>query len=122
MKKAIFLALGWICFILGLIGAFIPVLPTTPLVLLAAILFARSSKRCETWLKKRKVYRKYVLSYKRNGGLTKKQKYEVLSVSYSILLISGLLISHLHVRILLVVIAITKLIVMWRVIPTVRQE
>lgn len=43
-------ALGWICLALGFVGVILPVVPTTPLVLLAAACFARSSPRFERWL------------------------------------------------------------------------
>ena len=120
MKKQILLALGWLCFALGMIGVVVPVLPTTPFLLLAAAIFARNSKKCEAWLVSTEVYKRYCLPFKSQGGLTLKKKAEILFIVYSILLISGMLVSHIHVRIFLVVLACIKLFVMIR-IPTLKK-
>lgn len=121
MKKQIFFVFGWITFILGLIGVVMPFLPTTPFILLSTYLFARSSKKYENWVKRSKVYKKYVLPFKQNGGLIKRQKIEILSSSYLVLLISGILISNIYTRMILISIAVGQLIVMLR-IPTIDPE
>lgn len=121
MKKSIMLAIGWLCFFIGLIGIVIPILPTTPFLLVTAALFAKSSKRCEAWLVSGKVYQRYVTPFKQQGGLTIKKKIELLLLVYTVLFISGLLIPHVHARIAMAVVACVKLLVLIK-LPTAKQE
>ncbi len=63
MKKYLFIFIGIISLVLGFLGIFVPLLPTTPFLLLSAMLFARSSKKLYNWLIKHKVFGNYVRSF-----------------------------------------------------------
>ena len=74
LKKLIYLLVGLIAFILGAIGIFLPLLPTTPLFLLTSFCLLKSSDRLNEKFMETKLYEKYVKSFKEQGGMTLKAK------------------------------------------------
>jgi uncharacterized membrane protein YbaN (DUF454 family) len=66
MRLLLFI-LGWLLFGLGFVGVFLPVLPTTPLMLLALWCFARSSDRFHEWLYTHQVFGPSLQQYRENG-------------------------------------------------------
>ena len=74
IKKGLFIALGCISLALGTIGIVLPILPTVPFYLLTAFCFANSSQRLHDWSVHTTVYKKYIGSYFRRRGMTKKAK------------------------------------------------
>lgn len=67
--RALLIGIGTLCVALGTIGMFIPVLPTTPFLLLAAYFYARSSKRFYTWLMTNRLFGNYIRNYREGNGL-----------------------------------------------------
>lgn len=69
MKKAILIVIGCVCLGLGVIGVALPVLPTTPFLLVTACCFARSSERLNTWFLGTKLYRNHLDSFVKKEGM-----------------------------------------------------
>lgn len=65
---------------LGFVGIFVPLLPTTPFLLLAAICYARSSQRLYGWLLNNKLFGYYIRSYLERKGVPLKVKVLALTV------------------------------------------
>ena len=55
-KRWIYFGTGWLFFGLGVVGAFLPVLPTTPLMIIALWAFSKSSERFEAWLYNHRIF------------------------------------------------------------------
>ena len=62
---------------LGTAGIFLPILPTTPFLLLAAYLFARSSQRWHSWLLAHRHFGPYICAFRDKTGLTPSQKLRI---------------------------------------------
>ncbi len=112
------ISMGIVSTLLGLIGVILPLLPTTPFLLLAAICFARSSDRFHDWLLSTKVYRAYVLEFQRNKGFTFRQKLKMLLSLYIVVGISIWMIEHLYIRIGLMIMVILQTFVLFAFIRT----
>ncbi|MGF6905998.1 YbaN family protein [Fusobacterium sp. PH5-44] len=74
MKRNILITLGFLCLFFGTWGIFLPVLPTTPFLLLGAYFFSRSSEKWYQFLTTNKVFGKYIDDYMMNKGITLKNK------------------------------------------------
>lgn len=86
--RFIFFALGWLFFCLGLLGAFLPVLPTTPFMLLALAMFAKSSERFHRWLYNHRLF---------GPPLQKWHEHRVIPLKAKILSVSMMSMSLLYV-------------------------
>lgn len=68
------LGLGWLFVGLGVVGAILPVLPTTPFLLLAAACFARSSERFYTWLLDNRIFGPLIRDWRAHGAMPRNAK------------------------------------------------
>jgi uncharacterized membrane protein YbaN (DUF454 family) len=76
----ILIAFGSIFVALGVIGIFIPVLPTTPFLLLAAICYGKGSKKLYTWLMEHRALGKFIRDYRNGQGIPVKSKIYALVI------------------------------------------
>jgi len=80
IRKNIWIFGGTICVGLGVLGIFLPILPTTPFLLLAAFCYGRGSVRFYDWLVKRSLFSDYIQNYREGRGIPLRQK--LLSISF----------------------------------------
>jgi uncharacterized membrane protein YbaN (DUF454 family) len=73
-KRLLWLTLGLVCLCLGIIGAFLPLLPTTSFLLVAAFSFARSSPRLHKWLMEHKVFGRLIEDWQIHRAISLKAK------------------------------------------------
>lgn len=86
------LCLGWLMVAIGIVGVFLPLLPTTPFLLLAAGLFARSSPRFETWLLNHRIFGEPIRRWRRNGAIAPRAKalaVTMIAASYAVFLLTS---------------------------------
>ena len=88
IKKYLYIALGFIALGLGIIGIILPVLPTTPFLLVTSYCFAKGSDRFHNWFINTKVYKKHLESFVKERAMTLKEKVVLLSFLNFMLLIA----------------------------------
>jgi uncharacterized membrane protein YbaN (DUF454 family) len=74
VRRWLWLALAYACLALGIIGIFLPGLPTTPFVLLAAYAAARGSKRLHAWLLAHRMFGPMIRDWEASGAVSRKAK------------------------------------------------
>lgn len=101
------IAIGWLSVVLGVLGIFLPVLPTTPFLLLAAACFVRSSPRFYQWLVDHPKLGKYIIYYLEGRGIPTRAKWMAITMIWITISLSALLVVPIFwVKVLLFGIAI----------------
>ena len=94
IRKVILIFAGTVCVGLGVLGMFLPLMPTTVFLLMAAYCYSRSSDRFHNWLLNNRWFGSYLKNYQAKKGITLKQKVTTLvtlwaSIGVSIWLLGG---------------------------------
>ena len=88
LMKPIWIALGFVFTGIGALGIPLPILPTTPFLLLAAFCFAKGSKRVDAWFRGTRLYKNHLESFVTHRAMTLKTKLTIL-LSASVMLLFG---------------------------------
>ena len=105
--KFLLISAGTISIFLGFIGIFLPILPTTPFLLLAAALYSKSSDKFYNWLINNRLFGSFIRNYREGKGITLQAKFISLT-SLWLVLGSTIIyaIENIYLKILLLLIAI----------------
>ncbi|WP_310608479.1 DUF454 family protein [Buttiauxella brennerae] len=114
MKRTILIIIGWLAVVLATLGVVLPLLPTTPFLLLAAWCFARSSPRFHHWLLYRSWFGRYIRHWQDHRALPPGAKPRALIFIVITFAVSLYLVNILWVRLLLLVMMCALLFFMWR--------
>lgn len=107
MKKVLFKILGLISLGLGILGIFLPILPTTPFLLLSSYLFLKSSERLYCWLINHRIFGQYIKDFQIDKSIPIKVKISSISLLWITITISAVFfVPILWVKFLLFAIAI----------------
>jgi uncharacterized membrane protein YbaN (DUF454 family) len=107
LKKVILIVAGTISLGLGAVGVFLPILPTTPFLLLSAACYYKGSERMHRWLLNNKLFGSYVRNYKEGKGISRTAKILTLLMLWITICFSAVyMVRNLPIQLVLFVIAI----------------
>lgn len=106
--KIIYFIIACLATALGAIGVILPVLPTTPFLLLAAFCFAKSSKRFHQWFTHTKLYENHLESFVEQRSMTLRTKIMLLSFASTMLLLAMYFMNNIWLRLFLACLIIFK--------------
>ncbi|KMT23205.1 YbaN family protein [Clostridium cylindrosporum] len=121
-KKIIYVTVGIISLILGFIGIVLPILPTTPFLLLSSFCFVRGSEKINIWFKGSKIYKKHLEEFIREKSMTLKRKIIILIFADTMIIVSMLLVNKPVVTLILLLVIIVKLYYFIFKIKTIKLE
>ena len=115
VRRAFLIVAGLLSVVAGAIGIFVPLLPTTPFLLLAAVCFVRSSDRLYRWLTTNRLFGSYLRNYQEHGAMPAGMKWCAISVLWLTIGLSIVAVDDLPVRVLLAVVAVGVTILIARI-------
>ncbi len=105
---------GTFCVVLGMIGVIMPLLPTTPFLLMAVVFYAKSSKTFHRWITENRVFGAYVKNYYYKKSITLRIKVGITFLLWASIASSAVFAVNIYwVRLLLLLIAVGVTIHVW---------
>lgn len=106
LKRVLLIISGTICVGLGVLGMFVPLLPTTPFLLLASFCYGRSSKRFYNWLITNRWCGEYIRNYREGKGIRLRHKILTILLLWLTISYSMWVVSLWWIRLILLIIAV----------------
>jgi hypothetical protein len=113
---------GALAVLLGILGIFLPLLPTTPFLLLASWCFARGSTRLHRWLLSHPVFGEYLRNFEAGRGIPLKAKIVATVLLWTSLLMAMGRFDSPAIPALLALTGACVSLYLWRYLPTLRIE
>lgn len=106
--KYLWLAAGFLFLGIGVLGVFLPLLPTTPFILVTIFCFAKGSDRLHRWLLSTKLYQNHVKNFHETRSMTLKAKVSILACASAMLITAFYFSNHIHARIAIITVLCIK--------------
>ena len=117
--RIVWLLIGFLAMGLGAVGVVLPVLPTTPFLLLASFCLAKGSARFHRWFTSTKLYKKHLESFVENRTMTLKTKFSLLIPASCMLLLAFLAMQNVYGRVFIIFLILFKYVYFFTRIRTV---
>ncbi len=122
MKKPIriiWLILGFVAIGIGAVGVVLPVLPTTPFLLLASFCLAKGSERFHTWFTQTKLYKTHLDDFVKTRSMTLKSKFTILLPASAMLILAFIMMPNWYGRGFIIFLIIFKYVYFFTRIKTI---
>lgn len=106
--KYFYLTIGIIALMLGVIGIVLPILPTTPFLLLATAMFAKGSDTFHDWFINTKLYEKHLGDFAKDRSMTLKTKLMILLPVSLLLMIPFIKVDNIYMRSFIILLLFIK--------------
>lgn len=108
LYKLLFVILGIMSMGIGIVGIAIPVLPTTPFLILASVLFVKGSDRFDLWFRNTKIYKDYAEDFINHRSMTLKRKVTLMFISDFMLAFPLIIVDNIYLRLFIIAVVILK--------------
>lgn len=120
--KFIWLTIGFVTMAIGGLGVVLPVLPTTPFLLVASFCFAKGSDRFHNWFTGTQLYKKHLDSFVKDRSMTLKTKWCILLPASFMLIIAMIMMQNIYGRIFILILISFKYIYFFTKIQTKKEK
>ena len=117
--KVFWVTIGIITMVIGAIGVALPILPTTPFLLVASFAFAKGSERFHRWFVNTKLYKKHLEEFVNRRAMTLKTKLCILIPVSAMLLVAFFMMSNIYGKVFILGLVIFKYVYFFTKVETI---